>query len=295
MSPCNGLPAEKNALAYIEGSLSEAESIRFEEHYFQCPVCLAQVQALDAACEELEQHPVQTPAATTKRAFRLNSRIQSLLSPQYAWGLLALSLILLVSIIVTIRSGYFNLPSQNATSVTPKAPTVQNGQAGKAEKLQATVSPGRIHSEQLADLILPGFTESTLRGKSLDINFADGMTAYSAGDCRKALVSLAKVPATQKQSPAAHLYSGACQMKLGNYAAANKELRVVVGAGDTPQLESALYELAQTLLAQDDPSAAHQFLRKTIALHGDLEAKAREEDGKVVELLNQNHNQDPTN
>jgi anti-sigma factor RsiW len=39
MRACTGAPAELHALQYVEGTLPEFEVERFEEHYFDCPVC----------------------------------------------------------------------------------------------------------------------------------------------------------------------------------------------------------------------------------------------------------------
>jgi hypothetical protein len=92
-----------------------------------------------------------------------------------------------------------------------------------------------------------------------------------------------------REARAARFYIGSCQLHLSDYAAATRDLQTVVDAGDSPELESALYVLAQTALAEDDPVAAHQYLLKVLALRGDLEKKARVEDDKVAALLNQIH------
>jgi len=57
MSDCNGHPAEKFAEHYVLGTLSDGLADQFEEHFFQCDVCQAHVQALQMAREEWIAHP----------------------------------------------------------------------------------------------------------------------------------------------------------------------------------------------------------------------------------------------
>jgi len=42
---------------YIQGTLPESEARTFEEHYFDCPACLAQVEALQAVAHQLGSQP----------------------------------------------------------------------------------------------------------------------------------------------------------------------------------------------------------------------------------------------
>jgi hypothetical protein len=98
---------------------------------------------------------------------------------------------------------------------------------------------------------------------------------------------LAQVPAENSEARAAEFYSGACQMRLGDFATASGLLRKVADAGDSPQQEAALYDLAQIALAGNDPVTAHAYLLRTISLRGDLEGRAREQDGRITELVGQ--------
>ena len=72
MNPCDGAPAELLLERYIQGTLPDAEAQQFEEHYFDCPVCVAQVEALQAVRTRLAGLPVNeqptAQTATTKRA-----------------------------------------------------------------------------------------------------------------------------------------------------------------------------------------------------------------------------------
>jgi tetratricopeptide (TPR) repeat protein len=122
----------------------------------------------------------------------------------------------------------------------------------------------------------------------MDAHFEQGMTAYAHGNCQGALSALALVAPQDKQERKAQLYSGLCQMHEGDLAAAASSLNKVVDAGDSQQLELALYYLAQIELARNNPAGANRFLARTISLQGDLEQRARLQDQKVLELEHKN-------
>jgi predicted Zn-dependent protease len=139
----------------------------------------------------------------------------------------------------------------------------------------------------LADLTLPAFLAPNLRGESLDARFEAGMKEYANGNCRSAITALAQFPAESVEARAAQFYSGACQMRLGDFASASGLLRKVADGGDSPQQEAALYYLAQIALAGNDPATAHAYLLRTISLRGDLEGRAREQDRQIAKLIGQ--------
>jgi hypothetical protein len=58
MTHCTGTPAEQLLESYLQGTLSEAEARGFEEHYFDCPVCLAQAEALQSVAMKLKGLPM---------------------------------------------------------------------------------------------------------------------------------------------------------------------------------------------------------------------------------------------
>ena len=71
MINCNGAPAELSALAYVEGTLPEAEAERFEEHFFACAVCLAYLQTIQAVGAGMAKLPA--PAAVEPKRSSLLS------------------------------------------------------------------------------------------------------------------------------------------------------------------------------------------------------------------------------
>ena len=271
MNTCKASPAEQYALAYVEGTLSQAEAEQFEEHFFECPVCLEYLQTLQAAGAALAKQPV-AEVATPQRG-------KLLAFPGRAWALGAIAAALLLVGIFVWRGTTPGAKQEPELSQSTPAPTAQPTTPAPAPKT-ATVKPS-----QLANLTLPAFVAPNLRGASEETHFEAGMKAYSSGNCRVASATLSNVPAAASEARAAEFYRAACQMHLGNYAAAAKGMRAVAAAGDSPQQESALYYEAQLALQAGDAAAAHRYLRQTIALQGDLEKQAKAQDQKVQDLI----------
>jgi TolA-binding protein len=271
-SNCTGDPAEKYAELYILGTLPEFESERFENHYFDCDVCLAQVQTLQAMAQALGQdRRLQESVQTARKATILTWPVR----PAFIGAIAAMLLIAF--------AGYKALapvPSHPTTTTasTPPRPdaTIQPTQP-TADPHPTVPTPSAPALPELADLTLPPFGSAALRGDGQDIHFEQGMKAYGAGDCRTALLELAQVPPDSGHATGAQFYSGACQMHTGNLAAAATHLRPIANAGDSPQQEAALYYLAQIDLARNDAASARRDLAQTIKLHGDFETRARGE------------------
>jgi hypothetical protein len=270
MTKCTGSLAELNSLPYIEGTLSAREIEQFEEHYFDCPVCLARLQAIQAVGLELARNPIALPAELEPRS-RLGW-------PVWFWSAGAISAMLLVSVFTYKR-----------IEVRPGKPTGALSQPQSPPQTQVPSQPAAkpVHLSQLADLTLPAFRLPNLRGESLDAHFEAGMKEYTNGNCSGTVAALAQVPAESGEARAAAFYSGACQMHLGDYASASQLLRNVANAGDSPQQEAALYELAQIALVGNDPATANAYLKRTIALRGDLEGKARKQRRRMTALTGQ--------
>jgi hypothetical protein len=271
MTICTGLPAELNALPYVEGTLPAAEAEQFEEHYFDCPVCLARLQAIQAVGQELARNPVGEPEPRVRLGW-----------PVWIWTAGAVAALLLVGIFT-----YKGLETTSAKpTVAQSAPKSPSQMQVAAQPVQLPSTP--VHLSQLADLTLPVFTLPNLRGESLDAHFEAGMKQYVSGNCRDAVAALAQVPAESAETRAAEFYSGACQMRLGSFASATQLLRKVADAGDSPQQEAAFYALAQIALAGNEPSTAHKYLLLTISLRGDLERRAQKQDRRIAELTGKN-------
>jgi hypothetical protein len=264
MSGCIGAPADKWLERYVEGTLPEEESQAFELHYFDCPVCLGQVEAIQAVREQLRLHPAPLP-----------ERAKILAWPALTWGLVGVAAALLVVIFNAQIVGYFEGKHAQDAGITVKpAPTGQSANPAEAPNTGVELA-------SLADLHPPTYQAPTLRGASESGPFVTGMARYSAGDCPGAIASLAKVPTADQNALPARFYTGVCRMSSGDLASASATLRRVAAAGDSPVQESALYYLAQIALARNDSAEARARLSQVIALHGDLETQAKAQLSKL--------------
>jgi hypothetical protein len=257
MTDCTGAPAEQLVESYLLGTLPEDEALKFEEHYFECPVCLAQVEALQAVAGKLRSEPRRQKRTVLSWPIRFA-----------ALGSIAAALVVGF---FALRSGHQSQPPMVAQ--TPAVPTPQSG--ATAQPKASTAAAAAV--SQLADLALPVFRAANLRGENGSAQFAAGMTAYANQDCPGAVKALAKVPATDEDARAARFYSGVCEIHDGNLDAAAKTLKSVANAGDSPQQEAALYFLAQVALKRNDAAEARPYLTRTVSLHGDFEKRAHAE------------------
>jgi TolA-binding protein len=230
-------------------------------HYFDCPVCLGQLQALQAVREQLRLHPAP-----------VSKRPKILSWPVLSWGLIGVAAALLVAAFNSQILGYIEgKHAQNAGITIKSAPPAKPAEPGNTG----------IQLAQLADLRPPSYHAPTLRGESETGPFAIGIQRYSAGDCSGAVAMLAKVPPADDHALAARFYTGVCRMSSGDLASAAATLRRVAAAGDSPVQESALYYLAQIALARNDLATAQTTLNQVIALHGDFEDKAKAQLNKL--------------
>ena len=257
MRTCDGKPAERYALAYFEGSLPEDETEAFEQHYFDCPVCAERLQTMRAASHVLAREPAVDIEALRRKRFLGRRRFLDWIVPAPAWALAAAAVLLVLGIFLFHRPATPPQP-QLAQLTPPPAP------------LPVAAAPARQ-----ADFVMPVFAAPELRAEREDPYFKAGRTAYAKGDYPGAIAKLRRVPGSAQESLAARFYIAACLMKQGDLDGAAAGFDRVARAGDSPQLESALYYLAQIALAQGKLGEACRRLNQTIALRGDLEAKAR--------------------
>lgn len=250
MSRCAGEPAEQMAEQYIAGTLPDPEAQAFEEHYFDCPVCFAQLQALQSVAGQLRRNPVKIPG----RVIRW---------PAVAGSIGAIAALLLISVI-----SYREIAHRPGVAAGPGTTAIPSADEGATSSAAVT---------QIADLTLPPFAASSLRGEAEDAHYAAGMKAYASGNCVAATNQLAHVSARSDDALSAQFYSGVCQLKLNQLDAASATLGRLAGKGDSPQQEAALYYLAQIALLRDDSAGARQQLVKVISLHGDFEQRAASE------------------
>jgi hypothetical protein len=272
MTQCTGKPAEEWLEAYMQGTLPEAKAQKFEQHYFDCPVCLAQVERLEAVARQLGRRPLKArrPLIALPSLGWAGLAWPSLAWPARAFALSAIAALLVVGFFGIRR---INRPAQPSVAQAPAAPATQPAtQSDTGPHTLAALAVSR-----LADLAMPAFQANNLRGSSVDANFETGMKAYVAGDCSLAVKVLSQVAAQDADALAARFYSGVCRMHMGDLPAASATLRKVADAGESAQQEAALYYLAQIALSGNDAATARRYLVRTIALHGDFERRASAE------------------
>lgn len=275
MTNCIGAPAREWLEQYVEGTLPEEEAQKFEDHYFDCPVCLGELQALQAAQAALRQHPVLI--AQPKRVLAWPTNWNRMIS----FG--ALAAVLLIGL-VTFRM-IVDRPQQTGNVAVGPAPATSPASAPSQHTPQVPTQPGKppvqpetapgVEVAQLADLRLPTYHPPVLRGETENTAFENGMKQYVAGDCAGAMNTLSKVDPGGPDGLAAQFYSGVCRMHEGDMAGAVTTLRRVADAGDSPYQELALYYLAQIALAQSKTADARHDLKQVVALRGDREHQAR--------------------
>jgi anti-sigma factor RsiW len=256
MIHCNLAPAEERLQQYVEGTLPEDEAQAFEEHYFDCPVCMEEVQALQAVAAELARNPVKPRAAVLR------------------WPVLA-SAAALAAALAAVSLVYL-APARHPAPVaqaTPPQPSPASPGQNSASTSSATT--------QLADLTLPAFTGSGLRGEEANQFFRAGMQAYASANCSAAVENLDRVPGQDQDSQAARFYAGACQMHLGQLSQASAAFRRLADTVNSPEQEASLYYLAQIALVQNDLPGTRSALRRVISLHGDFEQRATREIAKI--------------
>jgi hypothetical protein len=298
MTQCIGGPAQEIAELYLTCGLSESDAAEFENHYFSCDLCHEHVLALQAVREELAREPatVVAPAHEARPvapARSLGARLLAFPVSLAMLGSVAAALIVSVVFLNFQRSEHAIPPSRaRASSVSSASlkvavpdtgstnPPESSSAAAKSSK-EISTSGANIELASLADERIPGYQQPQLRGvdgtDADHLAFSTGMVAYAEDDCGGALENLAKVPATATDGIAARLYSGLCQIKRRELDAAEESLHAAIAAGESAQLETAEYFLAQVRLIRGDSAGAIDWLNQTIALHGDYEERAQKQ------------------
>jgi hypothetical protein len=270
------MPAKRNGLQYFEGTLTESEGARLEEHYFSCPVCLNIMRTLQTAAEEFALMPVVSVPA---KRWSLPGW------PVLVWSTAAVGAMLLIGIFAF--RNFEPRPSQPAVVLNQRTPSIQPAAPPPPEPVPPASHASLVRPSELADLTLPVSLIPTLRGEKQDVRFLEGMKEYAKGNCDGAVKALLKVPAEDAEARTAAFYAGACRMHLGDYASASALLHKVADVENAPRQEAALYLLAQVALAENDPAAAHVYLERVLSLRGDLESKARAEQRRIDLLIGQ--------
>jgi tetratricopeptide (TPR) repeat protein len=266
MKTCNGAPAERFALAYVEGTLSKSESECFEEHYFDCPVCLEYLEALEAVESQLERNPVKVVSLPVRQVSA---------GRRWIWRLAGAAAAIAIGLV-----GFKVMQHPVAPPVlTARTPLL--AQASVAPKPMEKARS--VTAERLVDLTAPAYAAINLRGEYRDKSMISGMEAYQKSRYGEAVADLAQVPEKSLDGPAARFYMGASQMLQNQLDQASATFSSIAEAGDSPEQEGALYYLAQIALRRNQVAQARMYLSRTEALHGDFEVRARQQLRKLKE------------
>jgi TolA-binding protein len=126
----------------------------------------------------------------------------------------------------------------------------------------------------LAQFEPPLYSPDERRSSPHTRQFQAAMEHYVKRDFAGAIPGLRASVAAQADGPQAWFYLGICSLLVGDQVGGMQDLQSVIGAGDTPYLESARYFSAKALLGTGDVSGARVQLEKVIAMHGDLEKRS---------------------
>ena len=218
---------------YLRGSLSEEEATRYEDHFFACESCFAELKALEA---------LQLELGRTRHAVEARARF----SRPILWMAAA------VAVLVLGSGAALYLRRDASPLVGPE---------------QGTRGPLLV---ELARFDPPRWTPTRLRGaeSEADRRFREAMEPYAKGEWSAALPALRE--ASRLDPDAAHVsfFLGACALLAGHHTEAVESLRKVVSLGETPFLEESRFYLAKAYLGAGDIAAARAELQATIELGG---------------------------
>lgn len=237
---CAETRAPDLAERYLRGSLSDEEATRYEEHFFACESCFADLKALES---------LQLELARTRHAVEAQTR-----------GSRPLRWVAAAAAVLVLASGAALVLTRGATPLAgPKA-----GTEGPSFRELARVEP-------------PPWTPMRLRGTEgeAERQFREAMELYASGERKTALPALREASRLAPESAHVSFYLGACALLTGQRAEAVESLRRVVTLGETPFLEEARFYLAKAYLGSGDIAAARAELLATAELGGPRRDEAR--------------------
>jgi len=250
--PCHREP--EAAERYVSGSMTDAERMGFEDHYFACDRCLGAVQALLTAQDVLREdlHTI----APSRPAFRA--------------ALLAAAAIVTVGVIL------WRLPSRpantNARSSAPvvTAPVPPANQATPAATQPAAVPPALASADTalagLAEVVAPPFIALTTRSDADadETAFVEAMRYYSSRKYAEAARSLQTIAARAPNLTHVQFFLGVSELLNGHTARAIAALQKSAASGISPYADEAHFYLAKAALREKNLAEARHELQVAI-------------------------------
>jgi len=236
---CTRVKSEEVAVGYLLGTLDEDVQEVYEQHIFDCPSCLDDLETLRVTQHELAaaREAIESAAPDARRRH----------SGMWVMGIAAAAVL---AVAAALMVGPLSAPDR---------PRVASAEFVK-----------------LADLQPAPYKPVQLRGQEDDAaeRFREAMGHYQNGDYETAATGLRQAVDLDPQAPNAGFYLGISLLLARETDAAIESLRQTIALGDTLYLEMAHFYLSKAFLLNGDVEAARTELRKTRDLGGDLETEA---------------------
>jgi hypothetical protein len=266
---------------YVAGTLPEAEQEAFEDHFFACEACLADVQAIEAARVVLVREAPAPFEARTVSRWRLP-----------VWAGLAAAAVLVLALVT--RQGLLPEPLEPTPppgqARPPASPAPPGGSstapgAGAPEPAGATPVPAAPSREalleQLAAVVAPRYVAVATRGTAdRRDRFDRAMADYAAGRHAQAADAL-RALAAERPAADVDFFLGISELMIGRAAAARDRLERVVSGQVQPYADEAHFYLAKASIRLGDVARA----RRELALAIEREAGPEGEAARLLKRL----------
>jgi hypothetical protein len=246
MLDCADIKVRDLAERYLLDALDESDRRIYEEHFFNCQRCFAELQMLATLSEGLRLDEGDLVSEAKKRTL-------------IPW--------ILAAMVVVVLGASFGAAIWLGSRQPPPS--------GSA--LAGLSASDRSVIEDFARLEAVSYESLRMRGIGNDARskFRAGMEHYAAGEFVAARGVLADARDLDPDAPDIAFYLGVTQLMTGERAEGTQTLESTVAMGDTAFLEDALLYLARASWAEDDWAGTRSNLERVVALEGDREDLAR--------------------
>ena len=256
---CEQVMKEDLVEKYLVGALSAPEQDAFEQHYFECSRCFAELDHHRLLQQALQQ------AETEIRGEAVAPR------PFWNWQWAAVAVAATLILAVTLITWYGPPREASPTAATPSRPPSPGAQR---------TQPPAVHPPSLVELASfepPSYEPIVLRSPSdaARQHFQTAMRHYAKQDYAGAIPGLRQASALDPQAPDSRFYLGICYLLAGQTDSGIQALKATVALGDSAYLEDAHFYLGKAFLQTGALPAAQAELNRTIQLQGDHQAEAR--------------------
>ena len=252
------------AEAYVAGILPEAEQDAYEQHFFGCSMCLAQVQTLQELADRLRQMPA--PAVLHRAP-----------APGWTSGPW-LGLALAASLVAAFGWWWQGGVNQPPAPGSDSAPTPQTLPPDAPVPQTPVEAPSR-HAvlAQLALMVPPRYVPLAVRSGEAPPagSFDAAMAHYVAGRHREAAAALGALSKATPADPGIAFFWGISELAVGRPAAARDGLTRAIAADVQPYADEAHFYLAKAFLAEDAVDQARRELRYAVEHEAGPEGEAQ--------------------